>query len=86
MNYSFCCCSVRCFQSFRIVVDLLEVEKVIEVFDLQLQESHDAMTSVSDIVSVVENLFRPLSEANSELDFILTSDLVINWLLNVYDK
>lgn len=67
-------------------MDLLEAEKVSEVLDLQLQESHDATISISDIVSVVETLFRHLSEANSELDFILTSDLVINWLLNVYDK
>lgn len=69
-----------------IAVDLLEVDKVRKVFDRQLRESNDTAISVSDVVSVVGNLVQHLPGADSELNVLLTSDLIVNWLLNVYDK
>lgn len=69
-----------------IAVDLLDVDKVRKVFDRQLQESNDTAISVSDVVSVVGNLVQHLPETDSELNVFLASDLIVNWLLNVFDK
>lgn len=69
-----------------IEVDLLEIGKAKEVFDHHLHEACDASISVADVAGIVTNLSRHLAEGKTELHVPLINDLIINWLLNVYDQ
>lgn len=67
-------------------MDLLEIGKAKEVFDHHLREAFDASISVADVSSIVTSLSRHLAEGKTELHVPLINDLIINWLLNVYDQ
>ena len=73
------------------IVDLVELESVIKVLDglLTTKNGEAVMVSVPDIVNCLVTLYEPLAihaPSSRSVNIPLSVDLVLNWLLNVYDR
>lgn len=72
-------------------MDLIDLESVNKVFDspTPVKSDADSTISVPDIVSHLVSLYEPLAihaPSSRSVNIPLSVDLVLNWLLNVYDR
>jgi hypothetical protein len=72
-------------------VDLIELENVNKVFE-SLPGTKDgdvSVVTIPDIINCLVTLFEPLAihaPSSRDVNIPLSVDLVLNWLLNVYDR
>lgn len=75
------------FLQKRLSLDKLNLGELIELFN-QTVCSNDQQMNVTDIVKVLTSAFSKFGTEGcaEKVDFPLCIDLVINWLLNIYDR
>jgi EF hand len=72
-------------------VDLIELDSANKVFD-SLPGNKDgdgSMVTIPDIINGLVTLYEPLAihaPSSRDVNIPLSVDLVLNWLLNVYDR
>lgn len=74
---------------FVFSVDLLDMTAATSLFDQFSLHDHsdDRLLDVSDMISCITAIFELISEEHPNLvDIPLCIDLVLNWILNVFDK
>lgn len=68
-------------------MDLIPLSAALEAFDNHgLRAQNDKLLDVSDMVTVLRSMYEKSSEKSERLNLPLVLDLVVNWLLNVYDS
>lgn len=67
---------------------LLSLNRAIEAFDSHgLRAQNDKLLDVQDMVTILTSVFEILAKENSSaVDMPLNIDLIINWILNIYDR
>jgi len=71
-----------------MTVDVLTLDKLDKSFNA-VQDSADGVVGVLDIVNLLVTVYDPLTDhagALHNVNIPLTVDLILNWLLNVYDR
>jgi len=75
---------------FDMTVDVVTLEKLDKAFSaIQDAGEMHGMIGVSDVVNFLVNVYDPLTDNTGTLHNVnvpLTVDLILNWLLNVYDR
>ena len=73
---------------FLIAVDLLNMNNAIDALDQhQLRGENDRVIDVSDVLNCLMTMFEGIAEDHHDLVNVpLCVDLVLNWILNVYDR
>jgi len=78
---------MRCVNN--LAVDVIALDKLDKLFaTVRDDEEMPGVIGVTDIVNFLINVFDPLTDQTGALhnvDIPLTVDLILNWLLNVYD-
>jgi len=73
-----------------MTVDVVTLEKLDKAFSaIQDAGEMHGMIGVSDVVNFLVNVYDPLTDNTGTLHNVnvpLTVDLILNWLLNVYDR
>lgn len=68
-------------------VDLVPLTTAVEVFDNHgLRAQNDKLLDVPDMVTVLRTMYEKVTEKTDRMNLPLVLDLVVNWLLNVYDS
>ncbi|KAE8750410.1 hypothetical protein FOCC_FOCC002969 [Frankliniella occidentalis] len=69
-------------------LDLLNLSTAIEAFDSHgLRAQNDKLIDVSDMITVLLSVYEPMAKEHPGLVSVpLCLDLLLNWLLNVYDS
>ena len=68
-------------------MDQAKLQTVTDVFDEHgLRGQNDRLIDVNDMVVVLSTLYGRISADRPEINTMLTTDLCLNWLLNVYDS
>jgi len=72
----------------RMCLDLVTVNRAIDAFDSHgLRAQNDKVLDVTDMISVLATIYEALAHENPSLVNVpLCLDLLVNWLLNVYDS
>jgi len=75
---------------FKLTVDVIGLEKLDPVFStIHENDAMPGVIGVSDVVNFLVNVYDPLTDHSGALHNVnvpLTVDLILNWLLNVYDR
>lgn len=75
---------------FNLTVDVIGLEKLDPVFStIRENDAMPGVIGVSDVVNFLVNIYDPLTDHSGSLHNVnipLTVDLILNWLLNVYDR
>jgi hypothetical protein len=71
----------------RLGFDLIDINDVIAMFDKHsLKTNNERNIDVCQIIQCLSTLYRPVASDNPDmLDLVNVVDLVLNWLLSVYD-
>jgi len=80
--------SIDLFKSYVIIlVDLTSLSDIISVFEEQ--ETIDSLNRNLDVIEILDYLQKIFEKASNDypqlINVILTVDLTLNWLLNIYD-
>lgn len=68
-------------------MDLVPLTTAVEVFDSHgLRAQNDKLLDVPDMVTVLRSMYEKITEKTDRMNLPLVLDLIINWLLNVYDS
>ncbi|XP_047739356.1 dystrophin [Hyalella azteca] len=71
----------------KLALDQANLQLVTDVFDEHgLRGQNDRLIEVSDMVVVLSTLYSRIASDQPEINTNLTTDLCLNWLLNVYDS
>jgi EF hand len=69
------------------LVDQLSIDRVLKLMASKLVQPNDAVLTVPEIITHVTSLFdQPASNHTVKPGVSLTTDLTLNWLLNVFDQ
>jgi len=75
---------------FILSVDVIALDKLDQTFStIRENEEMPGVIGVSDIINFLVNVYDPLTDRTGSLHNVsipLTVDLILNWLLNVYDR
>ncbi len=80
--------SIDLFKSYVIIlVDLTSLSDIISVFEEQ--ETIDSLNRNLDVIEILDYLQKIFEKTSNDypqlINVILTVDLTLNWLLNIYD-
>jgi hypothetical protein len=80
--------STDLFKSYLIIlVDLTSLSDIISVFEEQ--ETTDSLNRNLDVIEILDYLQKIFEKTSNDypqlINVILTVDLTLNWLLNIYD-
>ncbi|EEB13705.1 dystrophin, putative [Pediculus humanus corporis] len=71
----------------RLCLDMIPLSAALEAFDNHgLRAQNDKLLDVPDMVTVLRSMYEKSNDKSEKLNLPLVLDLVINWLLNVYDS
>jgi len=73
---------------FVLTVDVIALDKLDTAFS-SLQDSVAGVIGVLDVVNLLVTVYDPLNDhagALHNVNIPLTVDLILNWLMNVYDR
>ena len=87
---SICKISKSCYSGSisLLSVDLLNMNNAIDAFDQHgLRAQNDKLMDVVEMINCLTSMYEGLAEDHPNLVNVpLCVDMVLNWLLNVYDK
>ena len=73
-----------------MTVNVIALDKLAKTFStIPDSEDNPGLIGVSDIVNFLVNVYDPLTDHSGSLRTVnipLAVDLILNWLLNVYDR
>lgn len=68
-------------------MDRIPLTGALEAFDNHgLRAQNDKLLDVADMATVLRSMYDKTTEKNDKFNLPLVLDLVVNWLLNVYDS
>lgn len=75
-------------KNYFYLVHLLSLNRAIEAFDSHgLRAQNDKLLDVQDMITILTFLFEILAKEHpTTVNLPLNIDLIINWILNIYDR
>lgn len=68
-------------------MDQLSLDRVLNLIASKVVQPNDAILTVPELITHITSLFDHTANNHTEKPGVfLTTDLILNWLLNVFDK